>query len=311
MGALVSIVIPTFKRASAVLEAVNSVKRQSYQYWELIIVDDNCPQSSERKATEAVMAKFSEEANINYVKHEKNMGACKARNTGLWQANGKYIAFLDDDDLWLDSKLEKQVAQLEHSGSALCYSDMLLEYQGRKKYFKCISSDKLLIKLLNQGYGICTSALLITKESLMAVNGFDDTLPSMQDYDLLLRLAESFDCDYIPEALMTYQLADDGISCNPVNKANGHRSIIKKYQDKYLELGLNYGLSRQYESLADFELRCGNRFIAVKNYCVSLSYKFVNYRVLLKMLLGGLIGKWPLEAYLKARQDFSSTKISS
>ena len=235
MLSLVSIVIPTYKRAHALEEAISSVKSQTYTHWELIIVDDNCPQSEERKSTENVMSQFQHEEKIKYVKHDSNQGACQARNTGLQQANGKYIAFLDDDDIWLENKLERQVKQLDKSGSALCYSDMNLEYQGRKKYFKCISSNSLFDKLLNQGFGICTSAFLITKESLLAINGFDDSLPSMQDYDLLLRLAERFECDYIPEALLTYQLAEDGISCNPTNKANGHRAIISKYEGKFDE----------------------------------------------------------------------------
>jgi len=307
---LVSIVIPTYKRAHAIEEAINSVKSQTYPHWELIVVDDNCPQSAERKHTENVMSQFQHDQKIKYVKHDSNQGACKARNTGLLHANGKYIAFLDDDDVWLEIKLERQVKQLEKSNAALCYSDMNLEYQGRKKYFKCISSEKLFEKLLNQGFGICTSAFLITKDSLLAINGFDDNLPSMQDYDLLLRLAERFECDYIPEALLTYQLAEDGISCNPTNKANGHRAIISKYKSKYQELGLLIGLSRQYESLADFELRRGQRMVALKNYYKALSYKFVNYRVILKILFGGVLGKMPLEAYLKARQDFSSTKMN-
>jgi len=311
MSSLVSIVIPTFKRAHAVRKAIDSVKCQTWSNWELIIVDDNDPDSQARKDTQLVIAEFLSDPKIIYIQQERNLGACKARNTGLEQAKGKYIAFLDDDDLWLESKLERQVLQLEKTGADLCYSDMDLEYQGRKKYFTCLSSENLFIKLLTQGYGICTSALLISKESLLSINGFDDTLPSMQDYDLLLRIAERFECNYIPEALLTYQLADDGISCNPVNKANGHKAIISKYKDKYIELGLKPGLSRQYESLADFELRCGHRAAAIKNYFIALSYRLLNYRIVVKVIAGALFGKTPLESYLKAKQDLSSKKMKS
>jgi glycosyltransferase involved in cell wall biosynthesis len=309
MSSLVSIVIPTFKRAHAVRQAIISVKCQTWINWELIIVDDNDPESQARKDTQLVMAEFLSDPKIIYIEQEGNFGACKARNTGLEQAKGKYVAFLDDDDFWLESKLEKQVLQLEKTGADLCYSDMDLEYQGRKKYYKCLSSENLFIKLLTQGFGICTSALLITKESLLSINGFDDSLPSMQDYDLLLRIAERFECNYIPEALLTYQLADDGISCNPVNKANGHKAIIDKYKDKYIQLDLKSGLSRQYESLADFTLRCGHRATAIKYYFTAISYRLLNYRVVLKIVCGALFGKAPLETYLKTKQGLSSKKM--
>jgi len=309
MKVLVSIVIPTYQRAEKLIFAINSVKKQTLTSWEIIVVDDNSPNSSHAAKTSKVMANFNDEDNIYYIPHRTNLGACAARNTGVKAANGKYIAFLDDDDLWFNDKLEKQVNILEKTGNALCYSDISLEYQGRKKYFKCIDSDNLFIDLLKQGYGICTSALLIRKDVLDEIHGFDNSLPSMQDYDLLLRIVERFNASYLPEALLTYQLANDGISCNPKNKADGHRNIIRKYKCKYIELGLLAGLSRQFESLADFELRCQHRLLAIKYYFVALFYKPLNFRVFIKLFFGSLLGKKPLELYLKTRQYKTSTKV--
>ncbi|OUL57646.1 glycosyltransferase family 2 protein [Pseudoalteromonas ulvae] len=310
MAQLVSIIIPTYKRASALPQAISSVKAQTYSNWELLIVDDNHPESVERLETERVMAGFTDDANIRYIQHEKNLGACTARNTGLDHASGIYVAYLDDDDLWHQEKLKKQVNALLASQVSFCYSDMELSYQGRIKYFSCVPDKNLYLRLLNQGFGICTSALLIKREALNAIGGFDDSLPSMQDYDLLLRLSKAFDAVHIPEALLIYQLAEDGISCNPDSKVKGHQGIINKYQAEYLSLGLHKGLSRQFESLGDFQLRSSQRIKAISSYWKGLCLSPLNPRLLCKLLIGGLCGKKPLESYLQYRQDKSSKKVS-
>lgn len=306
---LISIVIPTYKRPDKLINAILSVKKQSFEDWIIIIVDDNCPSSEERKATEKVMKKHSEDNQVVYLKHNKNLGACTARNTGISNAKSKYIAFLDDDDIWREDKLEKQIKALREFGADFCYSDMNLIYNNKIKYFKSNSSKDLYKSLLLQGFGICTSALIISMESIKSIGGFDKELPSMQDYDLLLRLSKNFKHVYISEPLLTYKLDDDGISCNPYHKAAGHRAIIEKHKEEYLRLKLKTGLSRQYESLADFELRCGHRGKAITNYFKSLSLKLFNPRVLIKLVSGTIFGKMLLEAFLKWRQQKTAKNI--
>ena len=311
MNKLITVIIPTYKRAHALPKAIASVQAQSYENWEIVIVDDNDPSSDARTQTEAVMAQYADDQRIKYVRQSANKGACQARNTGVDAAQGEYVAFLDDDDLWLETKLEKQMAAIAKSNAAVCYSDMYLEYQGWKKYFGCLGADNLYESLLNQGYGICTSVLLIATDAVRDVDGFDNSLPSMQDYDLLLRLSKKYTAIHLAEALITYQLADDGISCNPVSKANGHRAIINKYEAEYLRLNLQNGLSRQFESLADFELRSGHRMTAIKKYTHALTLKALNPRVIVKLLAGMLFGKKPLETYLQRRQQRTSVNTNA
>lgn len=311
MNKLVTVIIPTYKRAEALFNAIESVKNQTYSSLEIIIVDDNDPTGEDRYFTAAVMAKYANDDRIQYICHSKNRGACQARNTGLAAASGEYVAFLDDDDLWIDSKLSTQVAALNSSDAKICYSDMFLEYQGWKRYFKCVSDEDFYLSLLKQGFGICTSVLLISTTAIRSINGFDSSLPSMQDYDLLLRLAKKYKAIHITEPLITYQLADDGISCNPVSKANGHRAVIAKYENEYLRLGLKNGLARQYESLADFELRSGNRITAVTHYFKALKISPLSVRVFAKLIFGSIFGKKPLEYYLLKRQQRSSVSMAT
>lgn len=311
MNKLVTVIIPTFKRAEALLKAIESVKSQTYSCLEIIVVDDNDPSGEDRRLTADVMAGYANDERIHYIRHDKNKGACQARNTGLDAAKGEYVAFLDDDDLWVDTKLETQVAALNSSDADICYSDMFLEYQGWRRYFTCVSDDDFYLSLLKQGFGICTSVLLISTTAIRSIDGFDSALPSMQDYDLLLRLAKKYKAVRIAQPLITYQLADDGISCNPVTKANGHRAIIEKYQHEYVKLGLSRGLARQFESLADFELRSGNRGRAVKNYFNALKLSIFSFRVIIKMFFGSIFGKAPLEFYLMKRLQHSSTNVET
>lgn len=310
MKQLVTVIIPTYKRAQALPKAIESVKNQTYACLEILVVDDNDPLSEDRRLTSEVMTQYASDTRIQYLCHDKNKGACQARNTGLDAAKGEFVAFLDDDDLWVDTKLDSQVSALISSNAEICYSDMYLEYQGWKKYFPCIKAQGLYEALLTQGYGICTSALVVSTAAMRKVNGFDSGLPSMQDYDLLLRLSKQFNAIHLAEPLITYQLADDGISCNPVSKANGHRAIITKYKTEYIRLGLNKGLARQYESLADFELRSNNRSKAISHYIAALKVSSFSARVLAKVIFGTIFGKKPLEYYLAKRQQRSSTKMT-
>lgn len=311
MNELVSVIIPTYRRPQALTKAIESVKKQTYSCWEIIVVDDNEPLGIDRGLTTEIMKQYDNDQRVQYVCHDKNKGACKARNTGLDAAKGEFVAFLDDDDLWVETKLEVQVAALSHSDDQICYSDMYQEYRGLRRYFTCVDDSNLYMSLLKQGFGICTSALLISTQAMRSVGGFDNNLPSMQDYDLLLRLTKKYTAIRIAKPLLTYQLADDGISCNPVTKANGHYAIIKKYKAEYKRLGLSKGLSRQFESLADFELRSNNRFKSIKYYIRALILSRFSFRVIIKMIIGTLFGKAPLEYYLQRRLQRLSTHVEN
>jgi D-inositol-3-phosphate glycosyltransferase len=105
---LVTVIIPTYNRADLVKGAIESVLAQSYSQWELLVVDD-----ASTDETSTILQGMSDER-IRYIRHSQNRGGSAARNTGLAQAKGAYIAFLDSDDEWLPTKLEKQVAHFEH-----------------------------------------------------------------------------------------------------------------------------------------------------------------------------------------------------
>ena len=110
---LVSIIIPTYKGNSFLGRAVSSALLQTYSNVEVIVVDDNNPETMERFETERVMDSFKDNTKVKYIKHERNRNGSAARNTGVRFSHGEYVAFLDDDDEYMPSKIESMVSKME------------------------------------------------------------------------------------------------------------------------------------------------------------------------------------------------------
>ena len=116
---LISIIVPVYNAGPYIEKTIDMVRAQSYQNWELILVDD-CSMDDSRVRIEEIIAKGSED--IYLIKKKVNEGAAKARNTGLTAAKGRYIAFLDADDVWMPDKLEKELAFMEKKQAAFVFT---------------------------------------------------------------------------------------------------------------------------------------------------------------------------------------------
>jgi len=114
----VSVVMPVYNGEAFISESIRSVMQQSFQNWELIVVDD----ASADASVDIVRALCAEDERIRLIQLEQNSGAAVARNTAIESARGRYIAFLDGDDLWLPHKLERQLAFMQETGAAFSYS---------------------------------------------------------------------------------------------------------------------------------------------------------------------------------------------
>ena len=122
MKPLVSVIIPTYKGQQKLGRAIKSIQKQTYDNIEIIVVDDNDPNTIERHETEEIIKKMSL-SNLTYVQHEKNQNGAAARNTGIAVAQGDYVCFLDDDDIYLPTRIEESVNKLEgnlKSGAVFC-----------------------------------------------------------------------------------------------------------------------------------------------------------------------------------------------
>ena len=120
MEEMVSIIVPVYRAQAYIAETIAMVRKQTYHNWELILVDDASPDDSAKLIQNMIDEKSTETEHIRLIRKEKNEGAAKARNTGIALAQGRYIAFLDADDIWFPDKLEKELAFMKqkHAGFA-------------------------------------------------------------------------------------------------------------------------------------------------------------------------------------------------
>ena len=226
----VSVIIPTYNRAYLIDRAIQSVLNQSYQDFEMIIVDDGSTDD-----TKEVVTEFQEQdKRIRYIRHEKNKGGSAARNTGIKSAEGDYVAFLDDDDEWLPAKIEKQVVKFQDS-----LDEVGVIYSGffyvSDKTGKVISESVPTLRgnvyaNLLSGCILGSPTPLIRKTCFQKAGLYDDTLPSAQDWDMWIRLSKYYEFDFIPEILAKHYIHGGQISVDLNAKIRAREKLMRKYQ---------------------------------------------------------------------------------
>jgi len=232
---MVSIVIPTYNRARLLERAVRSVLRQTYKDFEIIIVDDNSTDN-----TQSVVFDLKDER-IRYVKHEKNRGGSAARNTGIRIARGFLVTFLDDDDLYKETKIETQLYAIGKFDAILC--GYCLDNNRRPKGFK-----KSVVDLQDMKHGNVlgggTSSLMI-KSSIIKEILFDENLSCKQDWDLLVRILHKYRIKYISDHLVIYNNKDHSRISNrlmnmPVGELELRLLAIEKHREILGPFWFNY-----------------------------------------------------------------------
>ncbi|MCK4820738.1 glycosyltransferase family 2 protein [bacterium] len=223
-----TVVIPTYNRSSMLKRAIESVLNQTFEDFEIIVVDDHSTDD-----TSSVARSFSD-PRIQYFMNNGTKGACGARNAGIFSAKGKWVAFLDDDDVWLPNKLEHQyeMAQNVAGTVGLICTDYIIfkEKHQRPRIFKNRPSGWVRDKLLYGGVIGCLSSVCVRTEVLSAIEGFDELFPSNQDQDLYLRVAELSEFAYVPKTLVyIYQERRNRIGQNPKGKLEGYIMLRNKY----------------------------------------------------------------------------------
>jgi len=226
----VNVIIPTYNRANLIGRAIQSVLNQSYQDFEIIIVDDGSTDN-----TKEVVRSINDER-IKYIQHKENKGAAAARNTGITAARSEYIAFQDSDDEWLHEKLEKQIKIFEVSSPevGVVYTDMWKIAANKRMYFyspDIMSKNKIMYQqALNYGVmNIGISTVLMKKECFDKVGLFDEKLPRYIDLELFIRLSKYFYFHHIKEPLLNYYDTKKGISSNAMALVIARKLILDNY----------------------------------------------------------------------------------
>lgn len=181
---LVSVIIPTYNRAWTLKKAIDSVLDQDYKNFELIVVDDGSTDD-----TEALIKTY--EKSIKVIQQPNNLGVSAARNKGISVSSGSLIAFLDSDDSWYPKKLSTQVEFFNANPDALiCQTEEVWIRDGKKVNPKK-KHQKLSGMIFIPSLALCLvspSAVMMRKNLFAKVDGFDESLPACEDYDLWLRI---------------------------------------------------------------------------------------------------------------------------
>lgn len=221
---LVSCVIPTYKRSDTLQRAVDSVLNQTYRNIEVLVVDDNVKGSKESEIVAGIIDKIKD-SRVHLVLQEKHINGAEARNAGVRASQGEYIGFLDDDDVWLPEKIEKQLKFIESRGDIDGCSVLYNEYMGGALVHSCpvYTEDNLFYKIFRREVAVFTSTVLLKKDSLIEAGLFDINLKRHQDLQLLLRFTDRYKMGVLPEYLV--QLHND----SAINRPNAQTIVdIKK-----------------------------------------------------------------------------------
>lgn len=244
---LVSVIIPTRNRSALLVRAVKSVAMQTYNNWEIIIVDDASTDDTEKAVSGLLKGK------IKYIRLNERAGGAAARNLGIKDAKGDYIAFLDDDDEWLPVKLEKQINQFSKDNSiAICYTGRNVKKEGKrffglsKKYsFHLPESKDHFKSIMTDNFVGPSSSVLIRRDVLEKSGGFDENLPCYQDYELFIRILRGGKAYGINEGLVNYYVGSpEHVSLTRENVIKGERYLAEKYGNEPLYPLLEKALRR-------------------------------------------------------------------
>lgn len=185
---IVSVIVTTYKGKDVIKNAIESVLKQTYKSIELIVVDDNGKGSEEQVATEAIVSNYKE---VKYIPHEININGSAARNTGIRNAKGEYIALLDDDDVYLPDKIEKQYNAITMSNAKVCYCGQRLVFSnGYKREYVPQYEGYIHDLVLKRIVEAPSSVLFFEKDAAIKIGGFDESFRRHQDWEFLDRLSE-------------------------------------------------------------------------------------------------------------------------
>lgn len=282
---LVSVILPTYNCANFLTDSITSVLSQTYSSYEIIVVDDGSTDN-----TKEVLNPFMQR--IKYICHHQNKGAPGARNTGIQSAQGKYIAFLDADDIWLPEKLHISIEYFNK------YPDIGMVYSGyvnidengyllNRNPRKQLPSGNIFIQLFSEQNFIITPSVVVSKEVFKTTGLFDEQFFHCDDWDMWLRIAFHFKVIGINKPIVKCRHRPHSLRRNCTDDLRFQKMVIDKtyntFKDK--ETGLNQKLyekrlALQYAKVGRYYLRTKNIDLAYKHFRLSLKYNPFNLRTI-------------------------------
>lgn len=287
--AKVSTIIPTYNCEQYIRETIESALSQTYKDMEFIVVDDG---STDR--TEEIIKSFSPK--LKYIHYNENQGPSAARNRGIKEAQGEYVAFLDHDDIWMPTKIEEQIKLFENNKdlalaySNFCYVDHRNVEMGA--LFDTVKPQRGFVfeKLILDNF-VPTTSVIAKKKILEEVGGFNERFMISHDFDLYLRIAERYQIDFIDSPLVKHRIYPDSASSKKRKIMLEETINITTFYKDRIRL-TNTALARELDKriakyifyMALWMLEHANRKEALSRYFDSVRTGAFDY----KILLGGV-----------------------
>ena len=237
----VSIILPTYNREHLLRRAIDSILGQTYQEFELIVIDDGSTDQTEK------VVKSYEDGRIHYYKLEQNFGPAHARNVGIQAAVCDYIAFHDSDDVWCKEKLQKQMQVLQKVSKQVGIVYGCCKYYGLAgeiDYFphKEIPMEEkrgfIYPKLLEENL-IGMPSLLVRRECIKKVGMLNENFRSLEDYEWLLRLSKLYEAEYIDEILVNVYAQPESVNRNLSVNFSAKCMLIGMYKTEMASYGVD------------------------------------------------------------------------
>lgn len=223
----VSVIIPTYNRASSLAHAIRSALRQSLSPLEIIVVDDGSTDD-----TRQCVERFAN-GNVRYI-YQENSGVAAARNRGVQCAQGNVIAFLDSDDRWHPAKLEKQTSYMaRHPDIGMVLTDVLVVDEEDRvvtslQRRQVLPRDGHILEHVLLHPSLFPSTVAVYKDLFVKVGGFDESLPTAEDLDFHMRFARNYKIGLVESPLTTYLKGESGLS-NMSRTYDDHVFVVERF----------------------------------------------------------------------------------
>ena len=287
----VSVVVPTHNRRRFLQACLRSVLAQEGVDLEVIVVDDGSTDD-----TPAMMQSIRD-PRVRGVRHSRSRGSSAARNTGIRSARGRWVAFVDDDDLWAPTKLRRQISAGEAADAVLVYCGAFTFVDGCDSVLADrpvpsplgIRDEVLTANPFPGG----TSAQLARREALITLGGFDERLPDLEDWDLWIRLTEHGPVAAVDEPLTAYRLHSSNKSMDePDRHLQAFHRIAAKTRDSAQRRGVTIDGVGFNHWLAEGQRRTGHRWCAARLHLnAALTYRDFGH---LTSAIRSPLGSWAL-----------------
>jgi Glycosyltransferases, probably involved in cell wall biogenesis len=270
----VSVIIATYNYGQYLAEALDSVLAQTYHDYEIVVVDDGSTDN-----TADVLLPYLSKPNVRYQRTD-HVGQPAAKNIGIRQARGKYIAFLDADDRWLPQKLEKQIARFEADAEVgLVFTRRYwIDEHGSRLPLRSLTLYRgfVLPEIFRNNF-VCFSSSMVRRDVLEDVGMFDESIPLAIDYELWLRVASKHHFDYVDERLVEYRTGHANLSRRAEERLYIALMIMRRFldrnaaSDRLTPSHVRKCFAETYEHLG-YAQSSHSRLAAMKSYLTSLKY---------------------------------------